>query len=153
MKTEVKSSKAWKKALPILAIALIVVPSVLFAVHAQTPTATPTTANPNDNVNEQYPNYAGSIKAPENATDQQLSTLATVSADQAKAAALKDPTAAGGTATSVSLDDENGNLVYSVQITKGSTSYDVKVDAGTGSVLLIDQGIENEIGAAENLED
>ncbi len=152
MTTEVKSSKAWKKALPILAIALIIVPGVFFAVHAQTPTATPTAANPNNNVNEQYPNYAGTIKAPENATDQQLSALATISSDQAKAAALKDPTVAGGTVTSVSLDNENGNLVYSVQIAKGSTGYDVKVDAGTGSVLFIDQGIENEIGAVENLE-
>jgi uncharacterized membrane protein YkoI len=146
-----ESTKAWKKALPILAIATVLVP-VVFAVYAQTPTVTSTAANPNNNVNEQYPNYVGSIQAPENAADQQLSTLATISSDQAKAAALKDPTVAGGTVTSVSLDDENGNLVYSVQIAKGSTSYDVKVDAGTGSVLFIDQGIENEIGAVENLE-
>lgn len=153
MATEVKSTKAWKKALPILAIALIVVPMAFFAVHAQTPTPVTPTANPNNNVNEQYPNYAGSITAPEDATDQQLAALATISADQAKAAALNDPTVAGGTVTSVSLDDENGNLVYSVEIAKGSTSYDVKVDAGTGGLLFIDQGIENEIGAVENLED
>ncbi|MCW4046313.1 MAG: PepSY domain-containing protein [Candidatus Bathyarchaeota archaeon] len=145
--------KAWKKALPILAIALVLIPGVFLAVHAQTPTVTPTTANPNSSLNEQYPNYAGSIKAPENATDQKLTTLATISADQAKAATLKDPTVAGGTVTSVSLDNENGNLVYSVEIAKGSTSYDVKVDAGNGAVLFIDQGIENEVGTVENLED
>ncbi len=153
MVTEVKSTKAWKKALPILAIALVLVPGLFFVAHAQTSTATPTAANPNNNVNEQYPNYTGSVKAPENATDQQLAALATISPDQAKASALKDPTVAGGTVTSVSLDDENGNLVYSVEIAKGSTSYDVKVDAGTGGVLFIDQGIENEVGAVENLED
>ncbi|MFX1521720.1 MAG: hypothetical protein ACFFCD_17580 [Promethearchaeota archaeon] len=44
--------------------------------------------------------------------------------------------------------------MYSVEIVKGSTSYDVKVDAGTGSELFIDQGIDrNEVGSVENLED
>jgi uncharacterized membrane protein YkoI len=144
--------KTWTKVLPILAIALLIIPSVFFVVRAQTPTTT-STANSNNDVNEQYPNYTGSIKVPENATDQQLAALATISSDQAKASALKDPTVAGGTVTSVSLDNENGNLVYSVEVAKGSTSYDVKVDAGTGSILFIDQGIENEVGTVENLED
>lgn len=145
--------KTWTKVLPILAIALLIIPGVFFVVRAQTPTTTTSTANSNSDVNEQYPNYTGSIKAPENATDQQLAALATISSDQAKAAALKDPTVAGGTVTSISLDNENGNLVYSVEVAKGSTSYDVKVDAGTGGVLFIDQGIENEVGTVENLED
>ncbi len=145
--------KTWAKMLPILATALVLIPAIFFAVHAQASTATAPTANPNNDVNEQYPNYTGSIKAPENATEQQLATLAKISPDQAKASALKDPTVAGGTVTSVSIDNENGNLVYSVQIIKGSTSYDVKVDAGTGNILFIEQGIENEIGTAENIED
>jgi uncharacterized membrane protein YkoI len=153
MATEVISMKTWTNVLPILAIALLIIPGVFFVVRGQTPTTTTSTANSNNDVNEQYPNYTGSIKAPENATDQQLAALATISSDQAKAAALKDPTVAGGTVTSVSLDNENGNLVYSVEVAKGSTSYDVKVDAGTGGVLFIDQGIENEVGTVENLED
>lgn len=145
--------KTWTKVLPILVIALLIIPGVFFTARGQTPTTTTSIANSNNDMNEQYPNYTGSIKVPENATDQQLTTLATISSDQAKAAALKDPTVAGGTVTSVSLDNENGNLVYSVEIVKGSTSYDVKVDAGTGSILFIDQGIENEVGTVENLED
>jgi len=145
--------KRWAKMLPILAIALILIPGIFFVVRAQTSAATTSTTNPNNDVNEQYPNYTGSIKAPENATDQQLATLAKISPDQAKASALKDPTVAGGTVTSVSIDNENGNLVYSVQIVKGSTSYDVKVDAGTGNILFIEQDIENEIGTTENIED
>jgi uncharacterized membrane protein YkoI len=153
MVKEVKSMKTWKKALPILALAMFFVPMAFFVVHAQSPATSSAAANLNDGVNEQYPNYAGSIKVPENITDQQLAALATITPDQAKASALKDPMVAGGTVTSVSLDNENGNLVYSVEVVKGSTSYDVKVDAGTGSILFIDQGIENEVGTVENLED
>jgi len=41
-----------------------------------------------------------------------------------------------GTATQVELDDENGTLVYSVEI--GSS--DVKVDAMTGAVLGVESG-------------
>jgi uncharacterized membrane protein YkoI len=153
MAKEVKSMKTWKKALPILALAMFLVPMAFLVVHAQSPATSSAAANLNDGVNEQYPNYAGSIKVPENITDQQLATLAKISPDEAKASALKDPMVAGGTVTSVSLDNENGNLVYSVEVVKGSTSYDVKVDAGTGSILFIDQGIENEVGTVENLED
>jgi uncharacterized membrane protein YkoI len=158
MATEVKGTKTWTKVLTILAISLLMIPGVFLVVHAQTQTPTTTTstastANTDNDVNEQYPNYTGSITAPENNTDQQLAALATINSDQAKASALKDPTVAGGTVTSVSLDNENGNLVYSVEITKGSTAYDVKVDAGTGSILFIEQGIENEVGAIENIED
>jgi uncharacterized membrane protein YkoI len=146
--------KTWKKALLLLALTLSIVSIASFTVYAKTPTMTASTANPdNDNVNEQYPNYTGSITAPEDNTDQQLATLATISSDQAKAAALNDPTVNGGTVTIVSLDNENGNVVYSVDIVQGSTSYDVKVDAGTGNILFIDQGGQNEFGINENLED
>jgi len=139
MMSEVISIKTWKKVLSLLALTLIVVSMASFTVNAQTPITTTSTANPdNDNVNEQYPNYTGSIMASETATDEQLATQANISPDQATAAALNDPTVAGGTVTSVSLDNENGNLVYSVEIVKGSTSYDVKVDAGTGNILFID---------------
>ena len=53
-----------------------------------------------------------------------------ITADAAKAAAEASLNASGK-ATTVTLDDENGKLVYSVQI--GQT--DVKVDANTGTVL------------------
>jgi uncharacterized membrane protein YkoI len=42
-----------------------------------------------------------------------------------------------GTATKVELDDENGQLVYSVEFANGT---DVKVDAMTGSVLGAESG-------------
>jgi len=53
-----------------------------------------------------------------------------ITADAAKAAAEASLNTSGK-ATTVTLDDENGKLVYSVQI--GQT--DVKVDANTGTVL------------------
>jgi uncharacterized membrane protein YkoI len=45
-----------------------------------------------------------------------------------------------GEVLSAALDDENGNLVYSVVITPtaGGPAQDVKVDAGNGAVLHID---------------
>lgn len=57
-----------------------------------------------------------------------------VTEDQAKAAALAQ--FPGATVGSVQLDDENGQLVYSVELTDASgVSQDVKVDAMTGTVL------------------
>jgi uncharacterized membrane protein YkoI len=57
-----------------------------------------------------------------------------ITADQAQAAAEASLNA--GTASKVELDDENGQLVYSVEI--GSS--DVKVDAMTGAVLGVETG-------------
>ncbi|RSN68136.1 hypothetical protein D9Q81_06720, partial [Candidatus Korarchaeum cryptofilum] len=56
-----ESMNMWKKVLPILALAVFLVPASA-VIHAQS-TATPSaTINLNTDVNEQYPNYAGSIK-------------------------------------------------------------------------------------------
>lgn len=79
------------------------------------------------------PAYTGSVKVghPEPAD---LSKLATVTVDQAKAVAMAaNP---GTTAVKVELDNENGYLVYSVELSNGA---DVKVDAGTGKVLHTEQ--------------
>lgn len=75
-----------------------------------------------------------SAEAPEVADGQDAAPAGTpsISADQAKAAAEAHLNA--GTATQVQLDDENGKLIYSVEI---GTS-DVKVDAMTGTVLSVE---------------
>jgi uncharacterized membrane protein YkoI len=62
------------------------------------------------------------------------SGTAAITAEQAQATAEAYLNA--GTATQVELDDENGQLVYSVEI--GGT--DVKVDAMTGAVLGTETG-------------
>ena len=51
-----------------------------------------------------------------------------------------------GRVLSTALDNENGNLVYSVVITlvSGGPLQDVKVDAGNAAVLQIDTGNDRE---------
>ncbi|HEU97362.1 MAG TPA: hypothetical protein ENO36_00700 [Fervidicoccus fontis] len=145
--------ETWKKVMLLAATLMIIIPGLLFAARAQSPVYQASPVNSNSNLDEQYPSYIGTIKVPENAADGQLSSLAKITPDQAKEAALRDPTLAGGTVTSISLENENGYLVYSVEVVKGAMSYDVKVDAGNGSILFIEQGTENEFGAAEAMED
>ncbi|WP_316157394.1 PepSY domain-containing protein [Cupriavidus sp. BIC8F] len=95
----------------------------------------------------QTPSYSSSIKVDnhdhgEKAEAARLATLARIDAVTATAAALaKVP----GTAHRVALDNENGNLVYSVEVkTPAGELKDVKVDAGNGQVLHVDTGGDEE---------
>ncbi|MCL5798320.1 MAG: PepSY domain-containing protein [Patescibacteria group bacterium] len=97
------------------------------------------------------PSYTSSVTVSEsletNTSEEvkKLSSLAKISADQAKAAAEK---ATGGTASSVKLEDENGNVVYAVTV----GSKEVKVDAGNGKILhteLADSGNEAKVSETE----
>lgn len=114
------------------------------------------TSNDQQNVEEQQPVYQGTIKVAnpqDNGEDSeavkdneaqesaQLSFLAKITPDEAKAAALK---VVPGTVEKVSLDNENGYLVYSVEIKTNSGVVDVKVDTGNGAVLAQDKGQDNE---------
>jgi uncharacterized membrane protein YkoI len=104
------------------------------------------TAEANDagtaDANVQEPRYTGSIKATEtNARDEasegaSLQELAKISQADAEMAALVK---VQGTVVTTTLDNENGYLVYSVSIkdAQGNIS-DVKIDAGTGSVLTVE---------------
>ena len=84
------------------------------AVFAQGPT-------PNQGPDDQQPAYPCSLTS---------GATPTITADQATAAALAaNP---GTTALAVGMDDENGCLVYGVQLSNGA---DVKVDAGNGQVV------------------
>ncbi|MFN6536567.1 MAG: PepSY domain-containing protein [Nostoc sp. EkiNYC01] len=62
-----------------------------------------------------------------------LQPLAKITAQQAQQAA---ETSVGGKAKSVKLENEDGNLVYAVEIGQ----QDVKVDAGNGKVLYAENG-------------
>jgi uncharacterized membrane protein YkoI len=65
-----------------------------------------------------------------------LQKAATLTQDQASAAALAQ---VKGTVKSVELEDENGTVVYGVQVLGADgKGYDVKVDAATGKVLKAD---------------
>jgi uncharacterized membrane protein YkoI len=87
----------------------------------------------------QEPSYVGSIKVTDsNAKDegsesQALAGLAKISAADAEKAALAK---VSGTVIKTSLDNENGYLVYSVEVKDAQGKvFDVKVDAGNGTVL------------------
>jgi hypothetical protein len=66
--------------------------------------------------------------AKENQQSSRLQSLAKITPQQAKAAA---EAAKGGTASSVKLENEDGNVVYSVAIGQ----QEVSVDAGNGKIL------------------
>ncbi len=90
-------------------------------------------------VEEQEPSYAASITAPQDEglseADEAIALegLASITPDQARDAALA---VVPGTVDKVELDNENGAVVYSVEITDASGSHiDVKVDAGNGTVV------------------
>jgi uncharacterized membrane protein YkoI len=74
--------------------------------------------------------YEGMSEADESAA---LAPLATITPEQASAAAQAD---VPGDVQKVELDNENGSLVYSVEI----GGKDVKVDAGNGAVLHVESG-------------
>lgn len=91
----------------------------------------------------QEPLYTGSILVDQQSVDGMnevdeataLQAKATITAAEAEAAALAaNP---GAKVVKSELDNENGVLVYSVELDNGA---DVKVDAGNGAVLYTDQG-------------
>jgi uncharacterized membrane protein YkoI len=67
------------------------------------------------------------------ANEQPSPTEASITADQAKAAALAQ--FPGATIGDVQLEDEDGSLVYSVELRVDGKAQEVKVDATTGTVL------------------
>lgn len=78
------------------------------------------------------------------ANDAALAALARITPEQARSAALA---AVPGTAGAVELENEDGNVVFGVEVTTASgTRIDVKVDAGNGKVLAqeADGGNESE---------
>lgn len=97
--------------------------------------------------NEQSPKYTSSISVDQTATDglseadeaAALASQARISSDEAKAAALA--AYPGTTVVKAELDNENGALVYSIELSNGS---DVKVDAGNGAILHTETGGDNE---------
>lgn len=99
-------------------------------------------ANPQDNANDRAKN----AKDNEKQESTQLASMAKITAEQAKASALK---AVAGTVTKVELDNENGNLVYSVEVKTSNSIIDVKVDAGNGKILAQDSGQDKENKASE----
>ena len=84
------------------------------------------------------PAYTSSVRTADTENEHNLTGLATVTPDQAKQAAS---TATGGSAQQPQLENENGNVVYSVSVTTpDGRQLDVKVDAGNAAVLAQEAG-------------
>jgi uncharacterized membrane protein YkoI len=116
------------------------------------PVQLPAVSEQKTDSNVQEPNYVGSIKVDEKAyaseTDEAtaLQSLAKISqSDAEKAALVRVP----GTVVKATIENENGNLVYSVEVKDATNKIsDVKVDAGNGTVLTVESQ-DNEDGSVE----
>ena len=104
-------------------------------------------AEPAGGIDQQSPSFTGSITVTETATGSNLSdsaeaaalaSQAKITVDQANAAALAANS--GATVVKTDLGDENGSLVYSVELSNGS---EVKVDAGNAKILATDASGEH----------
>lgn len=109
---------------------------------AQTPQpASPTVISSATNDQDEQPGYISSIRIQQDQADvadqtesSALQSQAKITAEQARAAALAQYP--GAQIFSVTLENENGSLVYGVQLTDANGhKLDVKVDAGNGKVL------------------
>jgi len=133
--------KWWIAALAgFLAVCMAIGMSVALASRGSKTVAAQSQQTQEERQNDQEPSYQSSITVPE-PEPAGLDSMAKITADQAKEAALAANT--GATATQVELDNENGNLVWGVELNTGA---DVKVDAGNGKVLHTDQPDANEAG-------
>jgi len=101
----------------------------------------------------QDPTLSGSIQAPESTSGSEadeataLEALATISSSDAESAALA--AVPGGTVNSVEPGNENGSVVYQVDMTDAAgQAVEVKVDAGSGDVLST-AAADNEVSEAE----
>ncbi|MDD3063836.1 MAG: PepSY domain-containing protein [Massilibacteroides sp.] len=73
-------------------------------------------------------------------------TKTSITEEQAKQTALVS--VRDGVFQSIELEDEDGVIVYGVEIKVGTDTYDIKVDANTGSIVKTDQdGDEDKIGS------
>jgi uncharacterized membrane protein YkoI len=72
----------------------------------------------------------------EGAEGERLKSLARITPEQASAAALAQ---VPGTVKKVELENEDGNVVYGVEIKTADGESDVKVDAGDGRVLHVEK--------------
>lgn len=101
---------------------------------------------------KQEPSFRSSVTTADTRTGDEaseaarLQALAKISGDEAKTAALAK---VAGTAGPVELDNENGNVVYSVKVTTAQGVIDVKVDAGNGTVLDQQADDSNDRGGKE----
>ena len=121
----------------LIIVALIGVTLTVMAQNGTLPFVVNPEEQGNHDGNHQFPQIAGSIKVDENYSGN-LTSLATVSKQQAQDIALAYTT--GGAVTTCTIDNENGFLVWNVDVNFNGTLYQIMVDAGNGDVLWASQG-------------
>ncbi len=83
----------------------------------------------------------GAENQAENVESTRLQSLAKITPEQAKSAALAQ---VSGTVKKVELENEDGNVVYGVEIQTADGDREVKVDASNGQVLHTETSVEND---------
>jgi uncharacterized membrane protein YkoI len=78
-------------------------------------------------------------------------TLPVGGIDQATAEQKAQASIPGGIVVASELEDENGVIVYGVEVKTGNAVHDVKVDANTGSIVKTDQ--DNDKDEKGNIEE
>ncbi len=116
---------------------------------ASTSTVEDETQDPMLNGSVQSPEIEGQSEADESAA---LESLASITADDASQSALA--TNPGATVNDVQLGNENGSVVFEVDMTDASgAAIEVKVDAGNGAVLAQESGDEASEGTESEADD
>jgi len=122
-----------------------------------TPVQATTVSEQKADSNVQEPNYVGSIKVDEKAYASEadeataLQGLAKISpSDAEKTSLVQVP----GTVVKTILENENGNLVYSVEIKDATNKVsDVKIDTGNGTMLTVEAQDNEEKDAEKAVEE
>lgn len=115
-----------------LTLALVAAP----AAQAQvTDTTMQMQAQAMPNVQDSCDDFMGTIETDND--DAEAAAMAQVTEEQARDAALL--AFAGATLDDIDIDEENGYLVWEVDIDMGNEDYEVYVDAGTGEVLCTER--------------
>lgn len=124
-----------KRAKLYLTISVLVM-ATLISVMAQTNTlpfaVTPEETGEHDG-NHQFPDFVGSIQVGDESTSN-YTDLAIVTKGEAEAIAINYTH--GGNVISSQLGEENGYLVWKVNVNFDGTTYEILVDAGNGKVLF-----------------
>lgn len=81
----------------------------------------------------------GTIEVTEGAD---LQALAQITLDQARAAALAE--VPGATFSEGELEEEDGYLIYDIELTQDGQEIEVAIDAGDGSVLEVEREDEDD---------
>jgi len=126
---------------------------LVFGIGSALVSAAVTNKNPMEYISSIRVADSGDDNAPEVSEAEesaQLAPLAKITVEQAKAIAMDQvDTDVVGEVTGVELENENGNVVYSVEFNKNGVETEVNIDPGNGKVLKIERQFDEVNGENE----